>query len=163
VQLGTLSKTVYTEKRKWFSGAFTYHLPAEAFLRDIAILDKAYGIVPGIDTAWALTPWSWLVDWFSNAGDVIHNLNAFSQGGLTMPWGYMMSDTLTSTEYILKTQRRNENSVFVPLTLTSVVIKRTRQRQRANPFGFGLTWDGLSSFQLSILAALGLSRGRLAW
>jgi len=90
-------------------------------------------------------------------------LNAFSEGGLVMPWGYMMVDTTTRTDYILQTQSRDANSVFRPLVLSSAVIKRTRQRQRANPFGFGLTWDGLNSFQLSILAALGLSRGRLAW
>jgi len=163
VQNGTMTKTVKTVTKKWFSGAFTYHLPAEAFLRNIAILDKAYGIVPGADTAWALTPWSWLVDWFSNAGDVIHNLNAFSQNGLVMPYGYMMTDTSVYTEYVLSTQKRNSASVFKPYILSSAIIKRTRQRQRANPFGFGLTWDGLSAFQLSILAALGMSRGRLAW
>jgi len=163
VQLGTLTKTVKTVTRQWFSGAFTYHLSSDMFLRNIQILDKAYGIVPGIDTAWALTPWSWLFDWFSNAGDVIHNLNAFSQGGLVMPWGYIMNDTTTYVEYILNTQARNHSSVWRPCVLSSAVIKRTRQRQRANPFGFGLTWDGLSAFQLSILAALGMSRGRLAW
>jgi len=158
-----LTKSVKTEVRKWFSGSFTYHLSSNAFLRNIQILDKAYGLVPGPDTAWALTPYSWLVDWFSNAGDVIHNLNAFSAGGLVMPWGYMMVDTSTRTEYVLQTQVRNSASVFKPLVLTSTVIKRTRQRRRANPFGFGLTWDGLNPFQLSILAALGISRGRTAW
>jgi len=162
IQLGTLTKTVKTVSRKWFSGAFTYYLPANVFLRNIAVLDKAFGIVPGVDTAWALTPWSWLLDWFSNASDVIHNLNAFVGGGLVMPWGYVMSDTTVRTEYSLATARKVEID-WVPLTLTSVVYKRTRQRRRANPFGFGLTWDGLSSFQLSILAALGMSRGRLAW
>jgi len=162
IQLGTLTKTVRTVSQKWFSGAFTYHLPANAFLRNIATLDKAYGIVPGVDTAWALTPWSWLFDWFSNASDVIHNLNAFVGGGLVMPWGYVMADTTVRTEYSLATARKVELD-WVPLTLTSVVYKRTRQRRRANPFGFGFSWDGLSSYQLSILAALGISRGRLAW
>jgi len=162
IQLGTLTKTVKTVSRKWFSGAFTYHLPANAFLRNIEILDKAYGIIPGVDTAWALTPWSWLFDWFSNARDVAHNLDAFIGGGLVMPWGYIMADTLVRSEYSLATQYR-KNDIWTPLTLTSVVYKRTRQRRRANPFGFGLSWDGLSSYQLSILAALGISRGRLAW
>jgi len=163
VQLGTLTKTVKTVVHQWFSGAFTYHLPENTLLRNIAVLDKAYGVVPGPDTAWALTPWSWLFDWFSNAGDVVHNLNAFSLGGLVMPWGYIMTDTTVYTEYVLRTMQRDEESVWRPLVLYSSVIKRTRQRQRANPFGFGLTWDGLSAFQLSILAALGMSRGRLAW
>jgi len=163
MQTGTLTTTVRTVTHRWFSGAFTYYLPADAFLRNIQILDKAYGINPGLDTAWELTPWSWLFDWFSNAGDVIHNLNAFTQGGLTMPWGYVMSDTTVYTEYSLDCAYRDSGNNWRPVTLFSAVNKRTRQRQRANPFGFGLTWDGLSSFQLSILAALGLSRGRLAW
>jgi len=39
----------------------------------------------------------------------------------------------------------------------SFVIE-TKMRQRANPYGFGLTWSGLSPFQLSILAALGINK-----
>jgi len=38
------------------------------------------------------------------------------------------------------------------------LITETKQRVRANPFGFGITWEGLSPFQLSIAAALGISK-----
>lgn len=160
VQVGTLTKTVTTETRKWFSGAFTYHLPSNLLLRNVMVLDRAYGVVPGPDTAWALLPYSWLFDWFSNAREVMQNFNAFTLGGLIMPWGYMMCDTTTTTLYRLDTNRRI-GTPFVPLTLESRVITRTRQRRRANPFGFGIAWDGLNPFQLSILAALGISRGAL--
>lgn len=158
IELGTRTVTQETEVRMWFSGAFTYHLPDNAFLRRIAILDKTYGIVPGPDTAWKLTPWSWLLDWFSNAGDVIHNMNAFALSGLVMPYGYMMCDQTTKTTSVLKTKLRDQNGAKQPFEVTDVVIKRSRQRRRANPFGFGVSWDGLSPFQVSILAALGISR-----
>jgi ABC-type polysaccharide/polyol phosphate export permease len=39
-----------------------------------------------------------------------------------------------------------------------VILSETKQRYRANPFGFGITWDGLSPLQLAIAAALGITR-----
>jgi hypothetical protein len=34
----------------------------------------------------------------------------------------------------------------------------TKKRVAASPFGFGLTWDSLSSVQKAIVAALGITR-----
>lgn len=158
VQLGKLTTTTRTVTKSWFSGAFTYTLPKSALGRTIAELDKVYGLVPGPSTAWNLTPWSWLVDWFSNAGDVMRNLDAFLTNGLIMPYGYIMSDIFEITESLWEGNARF-NGTWKPLALSDYVVKRTRQRRQANPFGFGVSWDGLSVFQTSILAALGISRG----
>jgi hypothetical protein len=157
VNLGTMTKTVTTEVRTWFEGTFTYLLPSNALLRTVQVLDKAYGLVPGPDTAWALTPWSWLVDWFSNAGDVMRNLNAFTEQGLVMPYGYVMTDQISTTEYFLQCGVADKSGTIRPYNSAELVIARSRQRRRANPFGFGLTMGGLSPFQISILAALGIA------
>jgi hypothetical protein len=160
VGTGTRVTTTRTTKRTWFNGAFTYHIPGNAFGRTVSILDKKYGVLPGLDTAWETTPYSWLVDWFSNAGDVVHNLNAFSQNGLVMAYGYVMQDKIIQTDCTWKGNLKDWNGVNHVYTLSDSVIKRIRGRIQATPYGFGLNWNGFSSFQLSILAALGISRGR---
>lgn len=52
-----------------------------------------------LETAWELTPWSWLVDWFSNVGDMVAALN--NTVGLT--WGRIcvMRQSETRTTYDL--------------------------------------------------------------
>jgi hypothetical protein len=157
VPLGTMETVTYTKQTTWFDGVFIYHLPEEAFGRRISELDKTYGLVPDINTAWQLTPWSWLVDWFSNAGVVIKNMAAFNTAGLVMPWGYVMNDIIQTVDYRWSGNIRI-NNVPTPYTFVDSITTRTRQRRQATPFGFGLTWDGFSPFQLSILAALGISR-----
>jgi len=52
-----------------------------------------------------------------------------------------------------------ETGMTGPVTVpTLTLVAETKVRRPANPFGFGITWGGLSPFQLSIAAALGLSR-----
>jgi hypothetical protein len=38
------------------------------------------------------------------------------------------------------------------------LVSETKVRRKANPFGFGITWAGLSQRQQAIAAALGLTR-----
>jgi len=146
------------ETKIWFRGAFTYHLPKSGWRRKLEELDYLYGVKPGVDTAWELMPWSWLVDWYSNVGDVLHNVNAFTADGLVMPYGYiMMTQTRTiSWDYTL----HYKNSVGVNQTALQMCAVKytTMQRRQANPFGFGFSWDSLSLRQGAILAALGISR-----
>jgi hypothetical protein len=150
-------------KRRWFSGAFTYYLPSgydsRTKIGKLALLADRLGLNLTPDTLWELSPWSWAVDWFSNTGDVISNVSDFATGGLVMHYGYIMEHTTVSRTYY------QERSGFLvkglpvpagPLTL----VTETKVRRQANPFGFGVTWEGLSAFQASILAALGISRRR---
>jgi hypothetical protein len=135
-----------------------YHLPEGILGRTVAELDRAYGVVPGDTTLWNLTPWSWLADWFSNAGNVMQNIDAFLQNSLIMPYGYICHDI--TEEYQADWSGSVNRNGWSPMTLSDYVVKHSYTRQQANPFGFGLSWDGLSLFQLSILAALGISRGQ---
>ncbi len=79
-----------------------------------------------------------------------------------MPYGYVMEHTVQTTViestggwYVVspgKFQRMPD--------IKFVVVDETKQRLRATPYGFGLSWDGFSPEQLAILASLGITRGR---
>jgi hypothetical protein len=156
-------RTVETRTRsvhRWFSGAFTYHLPTSLtnVIGDPEIALKAkqvLGLELTPETVWNLTPWSWAVDWFSNTGDVISNLSDWALDGLVMRYGYMMETTIDSVRYSWKPTNPVKGKP-TPSALEFVTV--TKQRVGANPFGFGITWDGLSPIQVAIAAALGMSR-----
>ncbi len=158
-------------RKRWFEGCFTYGGPAKAdnFGRHIGFgseADAVFGLELSPDVLWNLTPWSWAVDWFTNAGDVIHNITNFTLAGLVMRYGYMMEET-SSTYYT-----HYEDGLFKKLSSVSPkkftqewmgacdVGLETVRRSRcpANPFGFGIGWEGLSPTQLAITAALGITR-----
>jgi len=154
-------KTIKSTQR-WFSGAFTYYLPDDYDSRQRL---KAYGSsarhLLGIEltpeTLWNLAPWTWAADWVSNAGDVIHNVTQFATGGLIMHYGYIMEHTVH--EYVIE----HVGPTGLPHVDTLPAVSfttETKQRVHANPYGFGVTWEGLSPFQISILSALGISRRR---
>jgi len=158
----TLRKSKLTRER-WFSGAFTYYIPSgtdswKALVGAGASADSLFGTTLDPDTIWELTPWSWAIDWFTNAGDVISNLQDFVDGGLVMHYGYIMEHTINEYSYFMPSSNLigAENMGVGPLTLKTEV----KVRRPASPFGFGLTWNDLSSFQLAILAALGITRSR---
>jgi len=153
-----------TLRSVWFSGAFTYFIPGEltASLERSGLatkIDQILGLRITPDTLWALTPWSWAADWFSNAGDVISNLSSYTDGGLCMRYGYLMEHTIVTDTYTRETQRPfKAPNLGIPADCSLSLVTESKRRIRANPFGFGVSWSGLSPFQISIAAALGLSR-----
>jgi hypothetical protein len=161
-QKGLLVQERTTVQRRWFSGAFTYYLPTGYDSRNevdrIALLAKQIlGLDINPSLLWELAPWSWAVDWFSNAGDVISNVSDFQNDSLIMRYGYMMEHTINKVTYTRK--HKNVFKDASQLVDSSVsLITETKMRRRANPYGFGLTWDNLSLRQLSILSALGITR-----
>ncbi len=162
--VGTLRKERRTVVKRWFSGCFTYYLPRGETYRGKQITlaaqaHKLLGISLTPDVLWNLAPWSWAADWFSNAGEVINNLNLYATQGLIMRYGYMMeTKTVTDTYTHTGSTLRIAGGSPVPITPSLSFVTVTKKRRKANPFGFGVSWDGLSPFQLSIIAALGMSR-----
>lgn len=148
--------------KRWFSGSFTYlaNSGGVSFGKCLGIgseAEKLFGLSLTPDVIWELTPWSWAIDWFSNAGSVISNVNSFGLAGLVMRYGYIMEETsIVDTYSIAEGSFLNSRAVVPPATVTYTV----KRRQEANPFGFGLKWDGLSPTQLAITAALGITRLR---
>lgn len=142
----------------WFSGAFSYHYPDDGFGKTLAELDRLYGVVPDAGTAWELLPFSWLADYKLSAGAAINNMASFSQDGLVMLYGYLMRSTETLTVVRWEGPFRNAQGIMAPTVLESTYKYTQKQRQPANPFGFGVKPGGLNSRQASIIAALGISK-----
>jgi len=147
-------------KKVWFSGAFTYHLPTGFKSRNaMERLSAKANVLLGTDLTpevlWNAMPWSWAVDWFSNAGDVISNLSDWSTDGLVLKYGYVMEHSSASNTYF----QIDGGKMFTPNIIGSPVVAyvETKQREVATPFGFGLNWDAFSPRQWAITAALGLS------
>jgi hypothetical protein len=157
---GRLVKSVERRTDTWFSGAFSYGIPLNSTSREgsaslAAEADKLFGISLTPDVLWELAPWSWVVDWFSNVGDVLANVSDAMSQGLVMQYGYIMEHTTHSVTYSVKDLLQGGKPIpLAPIRL----VTESKKRVRANPFGFGVSWDGLSPLQLSILAALGISR-----
>lgn len=157
---GVWTRSTTTTIRRWFSGAFVYGHPfgldTKSKFGDMAAkADKLYGISLTPDVLWNLSPWSWAIDWFTNVGDVLSTVSDMASQGLVMQYGYLMETTVREYKYNLRGATYHGKTVVVPSATVTTV---TKSRTRANPFGFGLTWDGLSSSQLAILSALGISR-----
>jgi hypothetical protein len=145
------------ETRHWFSGSFTYALPPEGWRRKFSELDRLYGIRPGVDTAWEVVPLSFVADYFSNMGNVLHNLDAFTHDGLVMPYGYAMEEISHTWEvggFRGHYPFQNNDLYFEPI---SYKLELTwKRRVPATPFGFGFDLGSLTTRQLSILGALGI-------
>jgi hypothetical protein len=109
------------------------------------------------ETLWNLTPWSWLVDWVFNIGDVLSNLSAFSNDGLVMRRGYVMRHENLTHDYTL-TGIRFMNG-YNPGMIYQRFSTETKIRRSASPYGFSASWPDFSPRQLAILAALGITRG----
>jgi hypothetical protein len=150
-----------TSRDVWFSGSFTYYLPSGYDSRNkLKKASLAAHHLLGMDLTpevlWNLAPWSWAADWFANIGDVLSNISGVITDGLVMHYGYIMEHTVSRATYSLPDFRFNYNpDVSVP---PLSFVTESKVRREANPYGFGISWDGLSPFQLAILAALGISR-----
>jgi len=117
---------------------------------------KLLGLDLNPETLWEMAPWSWAVDWFTNAGDVIHNVNAWSSDGLVLKYGYIMEHTIVRDIYTWVGDTRFKPDTVYPDVV--VLVTETKLRRRATPFGFGLTFSSLTKRQKAIAAALGLTR-----
>lgn len=156
------------ERETWFSGAFTYHLPHDFDSRDIGdrrrLTARLLGAKPDLNTLWQLTPWSWAVDWVSNASQFVENLQSYLDYGTILRYGYVMEKTTVTDTYSAGATawlpNPSDGGPNPPHPVVSPVTLRvtTKKRIQANPFGFGFSWEGLSSTQQAILAALGITR-----
>lgn len=151
--------TTKVEEKYWFSARFRYWIPA--------LLDESRGALQGQEninrilfgasitprTLYQLTPWSWLLDWTSSAGDVIANMND-SLDNLTADYAYAMGHKVTTVQYVIKGRLKNGEPYETSCTSTNEV----KMRNQATPFGFGILPGTLSLKQSAILAALGYTR-----
>lgn len=167
----TLSTTLYSQtpygtrrvirdyvQRIWFEGRFKYWIPSLGKSPwNVRELAHIYGFMPSPALVWNLTPWSWLIDWCSDAGDAIANLSSIAFDNLCAKYAYLMCSTaqrciLTASSFLQPPAGTVTTSWFAEL--------ERKQRLEASPFGFGLDGFDFTTRQWSILSALGITRLR---
>jgi hypothetical protein len=99
-------------------------------------------------------------------GDVVSNLSDWQTDGLVMRYGYVMETIVHTETYYLDRPCRLKlanphglqfsggHAYASPVT----VYYESRQREQATPFGFEISWNGLSNRQWVIAAALSITR-----
>lgn len=154
---GTLTTRKRTTTTTWFSGAYRYAVPERASMSKLQEFRYLYGLTLDPSVVWEVVPWSWLVDWFSSTGDVIHNISALARDGLVLQYGYIMRNTrIEYTDTWVGPLYRG--SGWVTTRVSQSYFVETKQRRPATPFGFGLDVSTLSPRQLAILTSIGLTR-----
>lgn len=153
---GSYTVSKVTTTRVWFEGSFRYWIPniESVWWRKRAIAEL-YGAMPNPALVWELTPFSWLVDWVSNVGDVVANMDSGWADNLAAKYAYVMKSVdvtgVLESFCNLRSAKLHDSWTF-PISWKS--------RAGASRFGFGLTDANFSARQWSILAALGFQRYR---
>lgn len=159
-----LTYRTYQSVERWIEGEFVY-VPKAGFdpskymdrLETLMSLD----ITPSV--LWQLTPWSWLVDWFTEIGGALQSAEAATNPRILSTFCYAMEETQTVVRVFLRNIKAQGGYVYTgPRSLNTNWHYTRKRRIRANPFGYtGSPSQTLSSDKMAILAALGLSRSRL--
>lgn len=153
---------VHREYRVWFEAAYKYWIPGIGTPAwEANATRQLYGLSLTPSVVWELVPWSWLIDWFTNLGDVISNLDDGLAENLTTAYAFVMRQQLVSADL-------SAQQVFLvdggQTTLAHSVTQRwvIKERATASPFSVGMTTDDLlSARQWSILGALGAQRFKI--
>lgn len=161
--LSTKTTVTVSKEKIWFEGLFRYWVPNIGTLEWEARATRAlFGAEVTPSLLWEVMPWSWLIDWFSNAGDVISNMSANAVDNLVSRYAYVMRHLSVSTTETINTTWAGRTSapIYQGGSTSSVMssLFESKARTVGTPYGFGLTFDGLSGYQQSILAALAISR-----
>jgi hypothetical protein len=152
-----------TQERKsiWFSGAYSYYLNngddvISRFERYEQLANKLLGTRVDYNLLYQLTPWSWLIDWFLDIGNIISSTEALQKDGLVLRYGYIMCTTSYAEQYSISGFKFSKSSVPQLLATEYKHVRKTRVR--ATPYGFGLNPDSFSAGQWAILGALGMTK-----
>ncbi len=160
---GVLTETTSVEQRISFSGAYTYHTPVpqaftsglRATVEKIKSYERLYGTELTPEVVWNITPWSWLVDWYTNFGSLTSQLSNFRTDGLVLRYGYLMRYTHTQRIVTVSGPALKDGTAGPWHT---VYHKVRKERIRAHPYGFSGNPSAFTDRQWNILAALGATR-----
>ncbi len=148
-----------------FSGSFTYYIPTPSGFASrlrgyVAEYDRVLGLSLDPTSVWALSPWSWLVDWFLDVRELLDLIQVSHDDNLVMNYGYAM-ETIRRT--IVQKSKFQKGYVNGGVTFcSSYTTSESKRRLRANPYGFVDQTASVSfdNYRLAILSALGISRLR---
>lgn len=161
------------KRRIWYEARYFLHMPESAFLEKPGFLGltslerQLLGLELNASVIYNALPWTWLLDWFTNAGDVVENLVSRQKAHVGAKYAYIMCSEEHKWTYRGTCETYLESFQFSSAATPrrrhyaqTVITKTYKGRQVANPYGFGITDDSLSAYQWSILGALGLTRLR---
>jgi len=152
--------TTVRKERIWASARFRYWLPEGP--RDIrwkkSMLRRLYGLSVSPSVVYNAIPWTWMIDWFTNVGDMVENLDAGVADRLAADYCYVMRD--------VKVEARRQAQIYLKTLTGKPIVYHgnswnsafSKSRSKGTPFGFNVNEASLSSHQLGILGALGLSK-----
>lgn len=146
----------------WASARFRYWLPGGP--RDIRwtqkMMRRLHGLRPTPSVVYNAMPWTWLIDYFANVGDVIENLDGGVADRLAADYFYVMREQHWHKENFVSGGLYDEDYRVIPVTAKSSCDAINKTRIKGDPFGINTNQDSLSSMQKAIIGALGLSRLR---
>jgi hypothetical protein len=129
------------------------YAPLEGLARTSAAGINSYG---ALEAAWELTPWSWLVDWFSNVDTCIHASN--NSLGLTFGRISLMRTSTSESSYV-----NVSGPIPSQYTLSGWYVEEMTRKERFPVFPVIPvplpTLPLLTGRQLSILGALAILKG----
>jgi len=158
----SVTTTVTQSHRIWASGVYLYHLPPgpknlaylQKLLRNLANFRLTVGQV------YDLVPWTWLLDWFTNVGNIVHSMDP----GVGMDGAFqnffLMGEKLTTVEVEATFQAMDINTK-APVTYTLSCRHEFKHKLRdslGGPFDIVDSGFEMTPFQLSILGAIGISK-----
>jgi len=155
---GRLRTTTTSETKRWLVATFQYSVPPRnSPMGWKASMNHLFGTDLTPRTLWALAPWTWAADWVGNMGDIVDNIT-YLNTDTVLPHVYMMEQKTVRVEHVLQSNGTLYRSYPGEHYFRQVFETTMKQRVKGTPYGFGLNWNGFSSKQLAILAALGISR-----
>lgn len=162
-------RVVRTERRRrWFVGSFRYWIPdTSSSLWTTRARAALFGALPTPELLWEVMPWSWLVDWFADMGTFFGYLSPGAVDNLVCERSYTMEHKETILDCTCECTQSypgdlDPDYMYWPAFERKVFASRYTLESKArvqggHPFG-GLRGTPLNERQLTILAALGLSR-----
>jgi len=165
--------TTSWSERVWFSGSFRYYVPdIGSSLWTIRAKQALFGVLPTPELLWEVLPWSWLIDWFSNVGDIYANLSPGAVDNLTVDHSFIMRHVTYKKQAQVDSWHSELPYGGSPGLQSGwpahrghyVSTEKWEIKARVgggNPFGLNVHLPDLNPGQLAILAALGISRSRL--
>lgn len=139
-----------TSKQVWFSGQFVFSFNGKPPSRE-DLSGRLRGLVLTPSVIYEALPWSWLIDWFTNVGDVLSNLSVEIVDSQVSRYAYVMKHT------------KREVTWHGTDGYWSASVRRTfdtKVRQKAHPFGLAVNVDALTPRQELILASIGSQKIR---
>jgi hypothetical protein len=147
------------------TGSFRYYLPefdtkSEHYfsqLNQVRRMIDLFGLRVSPSNIYKAIPWTWLIDWVTSVGKSLQAIQDETLDNMAAKYMFLSHHKKTTTTFKQLLPFNSQSGGPQTLEFTQFVDVKQR-KEASSPFGFDLDWSNLSPRQLSILAALGISR-----